>query len=82
MQLLIRPDGCALCVYSETIDLTELGRASIRRASHLEPDLEGRWLADLSPVDGPRLGPFTKRSEALAAEEQWLNEHLLNLSLR
>ena len=42
---------------------------SITRASHVEPDAEGRWLADLTPVAGPVLGPFDLRSEALAAEQ-------------
>ena len=32
----------------------------IRRASHVEPDEAGRWWADLSPVGGPRLGPFAR----------------------
>ena len=39
-----------------------------RRASHVEPDADGRWWADLSPVAGPRLGPFEVRSAALDAE--------------
>jgi hypothetical protein len=44
----------------------------IRRASHVEADKAGRWFADLSPVAGPVLGPFDRRSEALAAEHEWL----------
>ena len=55
----------------------QLGAASIRRASHVEPNAQGDWEADLSPVGGPTLGPFVKRADALAAEVAWLNEHHL-----
>ena len=52
--------------FRETIDLAALGPLTLRRASHVEPDVEGRWFADLTPVSGPLLGPFIRRSEALA----------------
>jgi hypothetical protein len=32
----------------------------------------GPWIADLSPVNGPTLGPFTDRAAALDAERGWL----------
>ena len=54
-----------------------VGELTIRRASHVEPDERGRWLADLTPVGGPVLGPFDRRGAALAAEQQWLNSHWL-----
>ncbi|MBL8794615.1 MAG: hypothetical protein JNM56_11980, partial [Planctomycetia bacterium] len=57
-----------------------LGLIAIRRASHVEPAAEGSWFADLSPVDGPVLGPFRLRSEALAAERRWLEDHWLTRS--
>jgi hypothetical protein len=66
------------CVYEEAIDLHQLGPPRIQRASHVEPSLDGRWLADLSPVKGPILGPFDFRTQALAAERQWLDAHWLN----
>jgi hypothetical protein len=72
MQLVITPGGAVRCVYSEAIDLSALGSPTITRASHVEPDQYGRWLADLSPVGGPVLGPYTRRSEALIAEQAWL----------
>jgi hypothetical protein len=72
MQLVIHADGSVRCLYSEAISLGELGGLTIQRASHVEPDAQGQWLADLSPVSGPTLGPFATRSEALAAEEAWL----------
>jgi hypothetical protein len=78
MHLVIRPDGSARCVYSETLDLHVLGRLNIARGSHVEPDPSGQWFADLSPVSGPRLGPFSHRSDALAAEHDWLEGHWLS----
>ena len=77
MQLLICPDGTIRCVYAETIDLAEIGHVSISRGSHVEPDQDGRWFADLAPVGGPRLGPFAHRSDALNAESEWLHTHWL-----
>jgi hypothetical protein len=72
MKLVIHADGTIRCLYGEAIPLGELGGLTIQRASHVEPDAQGRWQADLSPVAGPVLGPFATRSEALAAEEAWL----------
>ena len=75
--LTIEPGGTVRCLYDEAIDLTVLGTLTITRASHVEPDPQGRWLADLGPVAGPVLGPFELRSQALAAERAWLEHHLL-----
>lgn len=77
MQLVVHPDGDVACVYDEAIDLAALGLLSIERGSHVEPDQQGRWLADLQPVGGPVLGPFPLRSQALAAERQWLEIYWL-----
>ena len=77
VQLVIRADGLIRCVYGEQLDLMSLGLLSIARASHVEPDPLGNWLADLSPVGGPLLGPFERRSEALSAELKWLNAYWL-----
>ena len=79
MDLVVAPDGTVRAVYDETLDLALLGRVSIRRASHVEPTPEGRWQADLSPVSGPVLGPFHRRSEALEAARVWLEQHWLSL---
>jgi hypothetical protein len=49
---------------------------SIQRASHVEPDEQGQWWADLAPVHGPKLGPFAVRSAALDAERCWLEAFL------
>jgi hypothetical protein len=77
MELLIRPGGLVRCIYGEAIELHELGQPHITRASTVEPDAEGHWWADLSPVQGPRLGPFAKRQQALDAEQQWLSRYWL-----
>ncbi len=77
MQLLISTDGHVRCLYDETLELRQLGTLRIQRASHVEPNEAGQWYADLSPVDGPQLGPLETRSEALAAERHWLEQHRL-----
>jgi hypothetical protein len=77
MQLVITSTGQVRCVYDETIDLTSLGRLNVTRASHVEPHLQCQWFVDLTPVLGPQLGPFLRRSDALAAELAWLLNHWL-----
>jgi len=74
MDILIGPDGQVRHIYNDNLDLAELGQITIARASHVEPDTTGRWLVDLSPVNGPQFGPFVKRSAALAAEVAWLEQ--------
>lgn len=75
MQIIVSHAGSLSYIYDETLDLAALGPVSIRRASQVEPDSQGQWFADLAPVGGPLLGPFGKRSEALAAELSWLEAH-------
>jgi hypothetical protein len=77
MQIIITPDGAARCIYTEEINLAAIGSPTISRASHVEPDQHGRWLADMSPVGGGVLGPYELRSEALMAEQAWLEAHWL-----
>ena len=77
MNLIIEADGQVRGIYGEEIALDALGPPRITRASHVEPDDQGRWLADLSPVGGPVLGPFDRRSEALEAEVAWLEANWL-----
>lgn len=51
-----------------------LGTPQITRASHVEPDAEGNWFADMSPISGPVLGPYApdRRDDCLAAESDWI----------
>ena len=74
MELVVGTGGEVRCIYDEALDLRELGKLQITRASHVEPDRDGFWWADMGPVDGPVLGPFRSRSEALKAEIRWLAE--------
>lgn len=77
MEIIVTAGGVIRCVYAEDIDLAQLGEVDVFRASHVEPDTHGNWWADLSPVGGPRLGPFDRRSAALHAEVSWLSRNWL-----
>jgi hypothetical protein len=79
MQLVVDSTGKVRCLYGEELDLEALGLLAIRRASHVEPNDRGEWTADLSPLGGPILGPFSRRSQALAAEAEWIESHLPSL---
>jgi len=67
-------------VFIYTDDLAPLlneGISTVTRVSHVEPfHVDGRhgWTADMTPVNGPVLGPFVTRAEALDAEHVWLQE--------
>lgn len=78
MILSISQDGTTTAVYTEAIDLERLGRVSItKHVSHVEPDDFGHWWADLSPINGPKLGPFHRRSECVAAEVAYIEQNVL-----
>jgi len=74
MELVVDAGGDVRCIYGEELDLREIGKLQITRASHVEPDWDGFWWADMGPVDGPVLGPFRNRTEALGAERVWLQD--------
>ncbi|QDU09628.1 hypothetical protein [Gimesia aquarii] len=80
MQILIQTDGVVRCLYDEMLDLHGIGRLQIKRGSYVEPDQQGNWSTDLSPVAGPLLGPYRNRSDALHAEREWLEMHWLTNS--
>jgi len=69
--LIIDPEGAVRFIYSDELVGVLEGQTVTRRASHVEP-CGDRWIADLHPVRGPRLGPFDTRGEALDAEVAWL----------
>ena len=77
MDLVIQTDGNVRMIYDETIDPHSIGTPNISRGSHVEPIDEGLWIADLSPMNGPVLGPFDLRSKALEVELDWLRHHWL-----
>lgn len=64
-------------LYEEASGLVEKlgGNKTIKRASHVEPDTKGEWWVQV--IQGPTLGPFTKRSEAIKAEIAWLETNRL-----
>lgn len=75
--LIVNNDGRLTYVWDDDLSgLVALGRPDIRRVSHVEPTRDGTWTADLSPVGGPRLGPFPLHATAVAAERAWLAERL------
>ena len=74
-ELSIAPNGELHFIFDDALQpFLDLGDASIKRASHVEPK-ESLWFADLVLVGGPVLGPFRLRSEALEAEVAWLLDH-------
>jgi hypothetical protein len=75
MELVISPNGNVHCLYDESLELSTLGRMTIRRASRVEPTADCQWMADLSALSGPVLGPFLLRSDALTAEVGWIEDH-------
>jgi hypothetical protein len=79
MTISISPSGAMSFIYDDDLrGLLDEGNASIKRASHVEPMADtSDWTADLAPVGGPVLGPFTKRREALEAERDWIAENTL-----
>ncbi|MCH8148981.1 MAG: hypothetical protein IH987_13545 [Planctomycetes bacterium] len=76
MNVNISGDGTIQFIYSDALQpMLELGKPTVRRASHVEPTDDGRWTADLAPVGGPVIGPFALRKQALEAEIAWLASH-------
>jgi hypothetical protein len=49
----------------------------VQRASHVEPDHLGLWWTDLSLSNGPKIGPFARRADAISAEIAWLERNRL-----
>lgn len=82
MDVVIDPAGVVRFVFDDALaPLLEQGRATVKRASHVEPATDGQgaccgWSADLSPSGGPVLGPFPTRGQAVAAETEWIRERL------
>lgn len=77
MILHINPQGSITAIYHDDFSWKALGIPHIQRASRVEPNENGHWSADLSLSGGPKLGPFPRRADALAAEVRWLEEHRL-----
>lgn len=82
IDLIISPLGEIESIYDDAVDLRAIGPRLITRVSHVEPDEDGSWRVDLSPVGGPELGPFTLRGDALEAEVNWLRRNRLGVHRR
>ncbi len=76
-ELIIGLGGNVRMIYSDLVEPHAFGEPTIERGSHVEPDQNGFWWADLTPVNGPRLGPYHMRSNAIEAEIAWLKEYWL-----
>lgn len=75
IDIIISRSGQIRFIYKDDLlGLGQQGTMTIQRASHVEPCGDG-WQADMSPVNGPILGPFTTRAEALEHEVDWLLQH-------
>lgn len=73
----IEPSGTMKMIYDdEDVDLIESGKATITRASTVEPG-PGGWIADMKPSGGPELPAQRLREDALAAEREWLEQRML-----
>lgn len=82
IQIVVSPDGTAKAIYSDDSGVLALmeaidPRATIQRASHVEPTEDRQWTADMSPSGGPVLGPYPLRQQALAAELDWLRTNVI-----
>ena len=77
-ELIVDPDGGIRFIHNDDVaDLFTAQERRTSRASHVEPDDSGGWTADMSPVNGPVLGPFARRQEALDAEVTWLRSAMV-----
>ncbi len=82
-RLAISADGDLLAIYNDDLrELINQGHAEIVRASHVEPcqctEHEGRGLWSVQMVNGPLLGCFSSRDDALAAETEYLAAQLFD----
>lgn len=73
MCFLIKDDGDVDCLYTDKINLKEIGKLDVSRASTVEwdNDIQG-WVVDIL-IDGHKIGPFDSREDALCAEVEYLN---------
>lgn len=81
-QVSIRPNGTVEFIYHDSMlpYMDNFSHRKITRVSHVEPNEDGMWVADMSPVNGPHSPPFTTREEALQWESEWLENNYLTHS--
>jgi hypothetical protein len=68
------PTGTFIEVYSDDLpNLKTEWDVKIKRAIYVDV-CEGGWVADMSILNGPQLGPYRSRQDALDAEVDWIDE--------
>lgn len=74
--LVIKPDAQMVCIYTDAIRplLDDANEVEIKRVSHVEPNEQGLWVADM--LNGTCSPPFRLREEALQWEESYINNQL------
>jgi hypothetical protein len=86
LKVKVHPDGTITHIYTDELDLSDMGKTTTKRASCVEPTEDNKWTADMGPaiilfgITGPikrLLGPFPTRKEALATEVEWLEANIL-----
>lgn len=82
-KIYIDQQGTIEGIYSDAFaGIISQGDSKVTRASHVEPGVDDSnnpcWYADLSPVGGPQLGPFTLRQTALNEEVAWLEKNIFD----
>lgn len=76
---LVIKGGSIHAIYDDAlVPLMDDASVTTRRASHVEPEWDGRgWMADMSPVDGPLMNGFKTREAALSAERYYLDQYYM-----
>ena len=82
MNIVLKSDGTIKFIYNEKL-INMLSKVSSeridKRATYVEPDQDnpGKWIVDLSPSGGPKIGNFDCRSKAIEYELDWLTKNIL-----
>jgi hypothetical protein len=75
LEITITAEGDVQCLAPDDLDLRDVGRLHVRRASHVEfDDAQQVWLVTLP--NGTELGTYATRGEGLAAEVEYLNQRI------
>lgn len=79
-RIIVSSSGDLKYIYSDELrPLHSLGEVEIKRASSVEPQPDGTWGFDMTPMGRPdvKVAGFTKRADALSAEVKWIEENEL-----
>lgn len=78
MKIVITKDSITHLYDDKLVGLQKYGKTTIKRASNVEPNKDGKWIVDLSPIGlKKKLGPFDTRKEALEKEHVYIEENYL-----